>query len=732
MKIVSASLSQCVHVWGIHQFLEIAEAEGHVATYLGPALSAEDILKRAIALGADCVAVSYRLTPSSGELAIRDFVDRARADSRCRGMQFIFAGTNPVADVARRFGFFHQVLDGTATEGDVRAILGEHHPAHVIPEVAVRNTSKMMHRLSLRQPRPLLRHHFGQATVDETAAGIARIADANVLDVICLGTDQDAQENFFRPERQSVSQLGAGGAPVRNEADLIALKAAADRGNRPLLRAYCGTQDIERMSEVLHRTIDNCSAGIPMFWYNLLDGRGPMGVEESIEAHQRAIRWHAEHNIPVEILDPHQWGMRGAHDTIFVVSGYIAAYVCRRLGVRHHIAQLMFNTPAQVSAINDLAKVLAVLELSAHLEDESFTILRMPRTGLLSFPVDEEAALGHLAAATLVQLAIRPHLINVVGYSEANRAAPAEVVIRSCRVVRAVIDDALMHPIPDLCVDPRVERRKGHLVAEALDLIAAIKELSAETQAHWTAPATLALAVRRGLLDSPQFLPGEQSRGELRTRVVNGGVDAVDGPMGRVLTEKERIGRLRAPAHETRMDHRSNRVDVPISRPKRNECGARVSRLVANPGFAPCPGGDCCHYTLLPDSTMLHALERLVELIGRRVHIVFMHKCVEFNRRIEGGNDFHSRGLAVDVDCIRTGIETTEIARLGEMAGFNAIGVYGRNVRAGYKHKMGMVHLGIEPAARRWGDWDTDDRCSCDLETGASGSVRGTGRGDIA
>ena len=39
--------------------------------------------------------------------------------------------------------------------------------------------------------------------MEETLAGITTIAKARALDVISLGIDQDAQENFFHPERQN-------------------------------------------------------------------------------------------------------------------------------------------------------------------------------------------------------------------------------------------------------------------------------------------------------------------------------------------------------------------------------------------------------------------------------------------------------------------------------------------------------------------------------------------------
>ena len=55
-----------------------------------------------------------------------------------------------------------------------------------------------------------------------------KIADARVLDVISLGIDQDAQENFFHPEKQDPQRTGAGGVPVRTEQDYTNLFMPAD------------------------------------------------------------------------------------------------------------------------------------------------------------------------------------------------------------------------------------------------------------------------------------------------------------------------------------------------------------------------------------------------------------------------------------------------------------------------------------------------------------------------
>ena len=89
-------------------------------------------------------------------------------------------------------------------------------------------------RIAWKSPFPLIRHHFGLPTWKTTRQGIEQIAAAGVLDVISLGIDQDAQENFFHPERQDPRRTGAGGVPVRTPEDYRRLYAASRRGQLPL------------------------------------------------------------------------------------------------------------------------------------------------------------------------------------------------------------------------------------------------------------------------------------------------------------------------------------------------------------------------------------------------------------------------------------------------------------------------------------------------------------------
>ncbi|HEY3473517.1 MAG TPA: methionine synthase, partial [Anaerolineales bacterium] len=81
---------------------------------------------------------------------------------------------------------------------------------------------------------------------------------------------------------------------------------------------------------------------------------------------------------------------------IFLVSAYLSAYNARAFGVKDYIAQLMFNSPPGLSDAMDLAKMLAVLDLVQPLENEDFCVWTQTRIGLLSHPLDPDAARGHL------------------------------------------------------------------------------------------------------------------------------------------------------------------------------------------------------------------------------------------------------------------------------------------------------------------------------------------------
>ena len=535
-KVVACALGECVHVAGVMNFLRLAEQTGWQTVFLGPAVSVDKVLQAAFDEGADLVAVSYRLTPETGERLLGDFAEAAD-ELRGQGVRFAFGGTPPVAERAAAMGFFEQVFDGSETSEDVLAFLrGE--KLDELDEIRYPQTT--VERMRWKSPYPILRHHFGLPTMQATVDGIEKIAESRLLDVVSLGIDQDAQENFFHPERQEARRVGAGGVPVRSAQDYRALFNASRRGNFPLLRTYSGTDDFIRLAEMYVETIHIAWCAVPLFWFNRMDGRGPWELEDSIREHQTVMHWYGERGIPVELNEPHHWGMRDAPDVVFVVAAYLSAINARAMGVRDYIAQMMFNSPPGLSDSMDIAKMLAVVELIEPLRSADFRIWKQTRTGLLSYPQEVSAARAHLAASVYVQMALKPDIVHIVGHTEAHHAATAEDVIEACRLARRAIENAISGQA-DMTADERVQARKAELVQEARVTLDAIAGLApAGTPDPLTDPSTLALAVQTGILDAPHLRNNPFARGLVNTRVIHGACVAVDAA-GQPLNDRARI-----------------------------------------------------------------------------------------------------------------------------------------------------------------------------------------------
>ena len=352
------------------------------------------------------------------------------------------------------------------------------------------------------------------------------IANAKVLDIISLGPDQNAQCSFFRPQEMDPLQHGAGGVPVRTPADLAALYAASRTGNYPLLRCYSGTRDLLQWAALSRETINNAWAAVPLCWYNVLDGRSDRLPTESIPENLAVMAWHAERGIPVEVNEAHHWSLREAPDVIAVVAAYLAAQNAKQQGVKTYVAQYMFNTPMGTSYRNDLAKMLAKRDLIESLHDNNFTSLRQVRTGLMSLATNMYIAKGQLASSIALALNLQPHIVHVVGYSEAQFAASPEVVIESSQIVHGVIRSRL-HNVPDASLDPLVAERRQALKQQAQELLQKIARLG-QGEHPLTDPTVIARAIQVGYLDAPHLKGNRFARGAVKTRIIDGACVAVE------------------------------------------------------------------------------------------------------------------------------------------------------------------------------------------------------------
>jgi hypothetical protein len=291
-------------------------------------------------------------------------------------------------------------------------------------------------------------------------------------------------------------------------------------------------------------TINISWPAIPLFWFNQMDGRGPWDLEGSIREHQKLMSWYGERGIPVELNEPHHWGMRDAPDVVFVVAAYLAAYNARAFGVKDYIAQMMFNSPPGLSDSMDLAKMIALINLIEPLTTDNFRIWRQTRTGLLSYPIDPDAARAHLAASVYLQMALRPHIVHVVGYCEADHAATAADVIESCKLARRSIENALGAPF--MTQDEQVAARSVELAKEAEITIDAIRVLAPPgVEDPLTDAPTLTRAVKSGLLDAPQLKNNPYAKGQIITQIdQRSACHAIDPSTGKPIREWDRIGLL--------------------------------------------------------------------------------------------------------------------------------------------------------------------------------------------
>lgn len=538
-SIAGATIGSCVHVGGLHHFLKLAEAEGYKTTSWGPAVSIERVVRIIRDEKPDITALSYRLTPeTAGEL----FAELKRELSRAgiSNTRMIFGGTPPVAVVAEQSGLFERTFNGTEPVESIKSYLrggtGE------VSEGSFEHS--LVGRIDQKYPYPLLRHHFGRPTLEETITGVRKISESGVLDVLSIGPDQNAQEHFFSQEMIDRSQDGAGGVPVRKPEDLRAIYESTRFGNYPLVRCYAGTRDLLKWAEMSVETINNAWAAIPLCWYSVIDGRSARPIRDAIGEHQEVMRWYARRGIPVEVNESHQWSLRDAHDALAVTMAFLAAYNAKKMGVRHYVSQYMFNNPPGTSAGMDIAKMMAKNEMIMELSDSDFTVFREVRAGLSHFSADPSFAQGQLAASAVISLALKPHILHVVGFSEGDHAIYADELIQSCNIVHGVLHNTL-YGMPDLTRNSAVISRKDELKSEALTLLSELEKRGSHVSDDpWSDPQVISDAIRTGLLDTPHFQGNPHLCGKIITRLIDGAWYAIDPDTGEKLSELARINSL--------------------------------------------------------------------------------------------------------------------------------------------------------------------------------------------
>jgi methylmalonyl-CoA mutase cobalamin-binding subunit len=546
VKILAASIGNCVHTAGVQAFLDIARTLGIDTVFLGPAVPVKRLVAAISEHNPDIVAVSYRLSSENAKALFDELKQEISKNPALGKRRFFCGGTRPVVEIARGSGLFEQCFDGTEATSYVSSVLKGK------PLVEERRSlpRDLVSRIQGSFPLPLIRHHFGLPSLSETVKGAKVIAESGLADIISIAPDQNAQESFFRPAEIDPRLDGSGGVPVRSPDDLRAIYSATRVGNFPLLRCYSGTRDLIRWAEMLKDTIDIAWGAVPLTWYSELDARSHRKLIDAVSENQQAIRWYADHGTPVEVNESHQWALRRSGDVVELATAYLAAHNAKAFGVKDYVCQFMFDTPRGVSPAMDVAKMLAKLELVSSLETESFRVIRMVRSGLSSLSASSDVAKGQLAASLFSAMILKPHIVHVVGFSEADHAALPEEIIESCEIARGAVSKAMLGQIaPE--TDPRVVERKTKLLNETKFLLDAIKRLNGTgSKDPFTSPEVIAESIKEGLLDASDLKGGGVARGKIVTAIVDGVCTAVDPSTGKPITEKERIHELAVSEHD--------------------------------------------------------------------------------------------------------------------------------------------------------------------------------------
>ncbi|MCI0522409.1 MAG: hypothetical protein L0Y37_02025, partial [Bacteroidales bacterium] len=267
-------------------------------------------------------------------------------------------------------------------------------------------------------------------------------------------------------------------------------------------------------------------------------------LSEAIREHQEVMGWYARQGVPVEVNESHQWSLRDAHDTLAVTMAFLAAYNAKKAGVRDYVSQYMFNNPPGTSPGMDIAKMLAKDELISELKNDSFNVLREVRAGLAHFSSNPSFAQGQLAASAVISLALKPHILHVVGFSEGDHAIFPDELIQSCEIAHGVLHNTLSG-MPDLADSKIVIERKNELKDEARYLLEALRKRGEDSgRDPWSDADLIAGAIKDGVLDAPHFKGNKYLCGNIVTGLSDGAWHAIDPTTGSRIDERTRLRML--------------------------------------------------------------------------------------------------------------------------------------------------------------------------------------------
>jgi len=207
------------------------------------------------------------------------------------------------------------------------------------------------------------------------------------------------------------------------------------------------------------------------------------------------------------------------------------------------VMQYMLANPPSISPMMDLAKMQAKIDLMGELEDDTFSIIRMVRTGLLAYPADMDKAKGLIASTMFYGSFLKPDIVHVVSYSEAVMRATSKEILESVRIVNKSMEIAERGLLENLHEDRKFKARLEYLKSEVRYLLDEISKLK-DVEDPLSDPEVVYLAIREGLLDAPGLKGFSVAQGNFRTEIYDGYHVTVDDD-GTILDEENRIRRVR-------------------------------------------------------------------------------------------------------------------------------------------------------------------------------------------
>ncbi len=399
---------------------------------------------------------------------------------------------------------------------------------------------------------PIIRTHSGPynpnrlEALKEYNSWCRELAQSRLLDVLSIGSSQLTQSNFGENWE---GKPNGGGVPVNSEMEYVAIRENA----KPMLaRTYSGTKDVPGLAKIHERALNISWHALSFWWFDELDGRGHNSLLDNLKEHFEAVRWIVTTGKPVEPNVPHHFAFRGADDITYIISGYLAAKACKKMGVKHLILQNMLNTPKYTTGVQDLAKGRTMLKLVRELEDENFHVSLQSRAGLDYFAPDLEEAKVQLAAVTCLMDDLEPEndnspeIIHVVNYSEAVRLATPPIIKDSIKITLSALHEYRMAralgKIPNMKYDSEVKEREEALYTEAKDSILMMEK----ALPNLYTPEGFYKVFVEGFLPVPYLMDQHRKFPKAtmwHTAIKNGGIRVVDDD-GKVIYTTDRYRKI--------------------------------------------------------------------------------------------------------------------------------------------------------------------------------------------